>query len=173
MCERVRMILLAGIAAALVAGCETTRRSTSNAGPGTSPAELARRSQILAEPRGDYYIGRRYHIDRTKFWGYLRRPGQQWWDSKLVMMNESRKRTPDRLPEYEYGGGRQHAYDHNYEYRITGRYSGKKVYDPNSNLFLPEFILTGYTLMSAEPGWLFRPNETDNDPSVLPFVPGR
>ncbi len=169
MCERVKNVALACIAVILSAGCGTTGNDF---GGGNSPAEVGRRAQIKAEPVGDYYIGRRYHINRTRFWGYLRRPRQSWRTSKLVVMSERIKRSPDRLPEVDGGAGARFSYDHNYEYRIYGRYSGKEVYDPNSNLFLPEFILTDYQLISAEPGWLLKPNEIFNS-SKLPFVPGR
>lgn len=118
-----------------------------------------RRLEIQNEPRGDYYIGRRYYIERTQFWGYLRRPGQSWDEAKLVLMNENRKLTPDRLAEVPTGDGPAHGFDHNREYKITGHYSGRKLYDPNSDLFLPEFILTGWEVRRESPGWLFNPRE--------------
>jgi hypothetical protein len=119
----------------------------------------ARRLQIAGEARGDWFIGRRYYIERTQFWGYLRRPGQSWDDAKLVMMNESQKRVPDRLPEMPGGDGPAHGYDHNREYRMWGYFTGKKIYDPNSDLFLPEFMLTNWEVKNESPGWLFHPKE--------------
>ncbi len=167
MCTRVWGLVAGGLAALLGTGCVT---SGSGDGFGNSPAELARKAQILAEPQGNYFVGRRYHIDRTRFWGYVRRPRQSWKTSKLVVMNEAYKRVPDRLPELPAGTALRFSYDHNYEYKLYGRYSGRKVYDPNANLFLPEFMLTGYELLDPEPGWLFEPRER-NDPSQLPFLP--
>jgi hypothetical protein len=119
----------------------------------------ARRMAIAAEPRGDYFIGRRFFIERTQFWGYLRRPGQSWDSARLVMMNESRKLTPDRVSEVPTDGGPARGYDHNREYRIYGYFSGQKVYDPNSDLIMPEFVLTNYEVLNESPGWLFNPKE--------------
>ena len=132
----------------------------------------ARNAAIAGEPQGDYFIGRRYYIEHTQFWGYLRRPGQTWDDSKLVVMNENQKLAPDRLPEAPAGDGPAHGYDHNREYKIFGHFSGNRIYDPNSDLFLPEFVLTGYEVRNESPGWLFKPNEKFNGSQLLRAEPG-
>ena len=129
----------------------------------------ARKLQINNEPRGDYFIGRRYYIERTQFWGYLRRPGQSWDSSRLVVINENQKSAPDRLPEMPADGGNAHGYDHNREYRMWGRFTGQTIYDPNSDLFLPEFMLTNYELISPAPGWLFHPKEKSDGKRLLRF----
>ena len=133
----------------------------------SGPLVEARNAQIAAEAPGDYYIGRRFHIDRTHFWGYLRRPRQPWQQARLVVFNERLKRAPDRLPEVPSGDGPSHGFDHNHEYRIWGRYTGRKVYDPNSNLILPEFELHRYQLINSSPGWLFNPRERFNGFQLL------
>ncbi len=122
----------------------------------------ARNASIAAETPGDYYIGRRFRIDRTHFWGYLRKPRQPWAQAKLVVLNERSGRQPDRLPEEPKEGEPGFGFDHNYEYRIWGGYTGRKVYDPNSDLILPEFQITRYELINSKPGWLFKPNERFN-----------
>ncbi|WP_009964415.1 hypothetical protein [Verrucomicrobium spinosum] len=129
----------------------------------------ARKLQINNEPRGDYFIGRRYYIERTQFWGYIRRPGQSWDTSRLVVINENQKSAPDRLPEMPADGGNAHGYDHNREYRMWGRFTGQTIYDPNSDLFLPEFQLTNYELISPAPGWLFHPKEKSDGKRLLRF----
>ncbi|MEZ7957710.1 MAG: hypothetical protein ACJAR1_000782 [Rubritalea sp.] len=121
---------------------------------GTQPDPTIRSARIANEPVGEFYYGRRYYINNTRFWGYLRKPGQPWQSSKLVLMNESSKRVPDRLPENEPSGA-HYGYDQNYEYRISGNYTGRKAYDPNSNLLLPEFRPTSFTLLNKKPGWIF------------------
>lgn len=132
-----------------------------------------RQARINAEPLGDYWIGRRWWTKGTRFWGYVRRPRQPWTDAKLVMMYEGFKRTPDRLPE-EATSGRVHGFDHNYEYRIYGNFSGgAPIYDPNSDMILPEFILRDYELISANPGFLFRPDERYLSTALPPIYPGR
>lgn len=129
----------------------------------------ARRMSIMNEPRGDYFIGRRFAIERTQFWGYVRRPGQSWDSAKLVVINENIRSAPDRLPEMPSDGGLAHGYDHNREYRLWGRFTGQKIYDPNSDLFLPEFVLTNYELINASPGWLFNPKERYDGKRLLRF----
>ncbi len=138
------------------------------AGPGgpSGPLVDARNAQIAAEPMGDYYIGRRFFIERTHFWGYLRRPRQPWQQARLVVMNERVTRTPDRLPELP-NSGPPHGYDHNREYRVWGRYTGRKIYDPNSNLILPEFELHRIEVQNPSPGWLFDPRERFNGSQLL------
>jgi len=142
---------------------------------GLSPAMQAqvdaRNASISAEPPGDYYIGRRFRIDRTHFWGYVRKPRQPWMESKLVIMNERSTRTPDRLPEETSGTGNVYGFDHNQEYRIWGNFTGRRVYDPNSDLFLPEFQLTRWQLINQSPGWLFQPNERFNGNQLLRSEP--
>jgi len=128
-----------------------------------------RRLAILNEPRGDYYIGRRFYIERTQFWGYLRRPGQPWDDAKLVIFNESKKLGPDRVPEVPADDGPAHGFDHNREYKITGHFTGRKIYDPNSDMFLPEFMLTGWEIRNESPGWLFHPKEKQDGQHLLRF----
>ena len=131
-----------------------------------------RSAQIAAEAPGDYYIGRRFHIDRTHFWGYVRKPRQSWDTAKLVVMNERAARTPDRLPEEPRGTGNAFGYDHNAEYRVWGRFTGRRIYDPNSDLAIPEFECTRFQLISPSAGWLFKPNERFNGNQLLRVEPG-
>ncbi len=112
-------------------------------------------SEIKNEPPGNYFIGRRYYKVDYKFWGFVRSPGQPWSTSKLVMMNENQKLAPDR--EKGILGS-----DHGYEYKLYGYYSGDTVYEPASNAFYPEFVLTGYELISTTPApILFEPGSND------------
>jgi len=106
------------------------------------------------ETRGNHWIGRRYFTRHTRFWGYVRSPGQSWDKARLVIFNEKYKHQPDRLPE-TVASERGHGFDHNYEYRLIGRYSGNVIYDPNSDKMLPEFVLRDYELISETPGQLF------------------
>jgi hypothetical protein len=123
------------------------------------PEVVARHELIRAEPPGDYWIGRRVAVERTRFWGYVRRPRQLWEQAQLVVLNEREKLAPDRLPETPGSGGLAFQYDHNREYRMRGYLSGRQVYDPNSDKILPEFVLQGIEEVNARPGWLFHPRE--------------
>lgn len=148
-------------------------------------AKRVRAFNIKSEPIGDYYIGRRHYVDRMRFWGYLRSPRQDWEESELVVMNEKFHSVPDRLPEIseeeeqskdpealQLKKKERFGFDHNYEYKIQGHYSGAKVYDPNSNMVLSEFILIDYELIDVNAGWLFSPREV-YDPKNLPKFRGR
>ncbi len=145
--------------------CGSSSLPSGSGNLGSHPTPQARRQQIDTEARGDFYYGRRYYVPKTRFWGYLRRPGSPWNVSKLVIFNESKKLNPDRLPE-EGPAGARYGFDQNYEYRIRGRYTGRKLYEPNSNQFLPEFQLTGYELLDKDPGWLFSPTDQYNPKSI-------
>ncbi len=184
---RLAPLALVLASAALLASC-TTMPPTGGAASGgplgpvagslppsrlNQPAVKTRNATIAVEPPGDYYIGRRWWTDGTRFWGFLREPGKPWSTARLVIMNESQMKQPDRVPEE--GATQVHGYDHNYEYRIWGNYTGQKVYDPNSNFVIPEFRLSRYELISANPGFLFYPGEKYNPrqlPEVHPPYPG-
>ncbi|WP_411845459.1 hypothetical protein AAFN60_17375 [Roseibacillus persicicus] len=133
------------------------------------PTVEERKAQIATEPRGDFYYGRRYHVHKTRFWGFLRKPGQPWSSAKLVVFNEKMGKQPDRLSEMGPPGQR-YGFDNNYEYRIKGYFTGEKVYEINSNQFLPEFMLTGYEQLDKDPGWLFSPRD-HYDPSRITLTP--
>lgn len=141
-------------------GCQTTDYGSVSPEVARQMIEQ-RRQQIAAEAPGDYFVGRRYYFNRIRAWGYLRRPGEPWSASKLVIFREDRKRQPDRLTERGEGSGR-YGYDHNHEYIIRGSFTGRKVYDPNMNGFLPEFLLTDYQVRDTDPGFLFQPGEFYN-----------
>jgi hypothetical protein len=104
--------------------------------------------KIQEEPLGNYYVGRRYFKNDYKFWGYVRKPREPWTEAKLVMFNEHKQLAPDR----EIG---TLGYDNGYEYKLTGAFSGDTVYEPASNGFYPEFVLTRAQLISSTPGPIF------------------
>jgi len=135
-----------------LAGCETDPQFQ-----GIQSAHMVdMKAAIRNEPPGDYFIGRRYYKVDYKFWGFVRRPGEPWSASKLVMMNEQKKLAPDR----EKG---TLGSDHGYEYKLFGRFSGETVYEPASNGFYPEFVLSGYELRSTNPPPILR-TAAANDP---------
>jgi hypothetical protein len=103
---------------------------------------------IAREPKGNYFIGRRYFKVDYKMWGYLRKPGEPWSDSRLVVFNEDRVLAPDRAVN-AIGS------DNGFEYKILGRFSGEDVYEPASNGFYPEFILEKVELLTKKPGPIF------------------
>jgi hypothetical protein len=164
-------VLLAVLLAVLfLASCGSTG-SYRNFGPPNmgGPSAEARKAQIANEPGGSFFYGRRYYVYKTRFWGYLRKPGQPWSNAKLVIFREDNKHNPDRLPE-DGPLGQRYGFDQNYEYRIEGYYTGETDYEPNSDQFLPEFMLTGYTLVDRNPGWIFHPDD-HYDPIRVTLLP--
>lgn len=126
----------------LVAGCQT--EPTASQG-----AKIQMAQRIAAEPPGDYYVGRRYFKPDFKFWGYVRKPGQPWNTSQLVMLNEKEKLAPDRAA-LKFGS------DNNYEYKLSGSFSGDKVYEPASNRLYPEFVVKDFQIISTNPPPIFK-----------------
>ena len=108
---------------------------------------------------GSEWVGRRYVTRQTRFWGFVKKPNEPWSKARLVIMNERYKQVPDRLQELA-AEGRGQGFDHNYEYRLKGTFSGNEVYDPNSDKVLPEFVLRDYELINKNPEQLFAPNNT-------------
>jgi hypothetical protein len=133
------------------------------------PTVEERSASIANEPTGDFFYGRRYYVEKTRFWGYLRNPRQSASNAKLVIFREDRKYNPDRLPENGPQGAR-YGFDQNFEYRIRGNYTGETAYDPNSNQFLPVFMLSSYEVVNRNPGWLFSPAD-HYDPLRVTLTP--
>ena len=148
------LCLLAFPLSLLLSGCDTPGAA------GERAAQLAQRNAVLAEPPGDYFIGRRYYNPNYKFWGYVRRPGQPWRTAQLVMFNEKQKLAPDR-EENQLGA------DNNYQYRLYGRFTGDTVYEPASNHVYPEFLLTGAEVTDRQPPSIFAPNADLPSTAVL------
>jgi hypothetical protein len=146
------VILLSIIA---LAGCETID---------TAAAGRAAASQsIRNESPGNYFIGRRMYKVDYKVWGWVREPGKPWRTARLVMLNEQRKIAPDRA-QGKLGT------DNDYEYRLTGYFSGETVYEPASNGFYPEFILLGAEVRSTKPLNIYQ-QERQRDPKVRMLQP--
>ena len=136
------LALTIGCAALLLGGCQTTEDQFTQSQAGISQS-------IANEPPGDYFIGRRFYRRNFFFWGYIRQPRQPWSTAKLVMLNEQKMLAPDRQANTP-------GSDNNFEYRLQGYFSGQTVYEPASNSFYPEFVLTGYKLISDHPPEIFR-----------------
>ena len=142
-------------AALFLGGCETVDPD--------APARAAMNAAIANEQPGNYFIGRRMYKKDYKMWGWVRQPGQPWKSAKLVMMNEQVKLAPDR----EAG---KLGSDHNYEYKLSGEFSGQTVYEPASDSFYPEFILKGYEVKSVAPARIYG-TKRQEDPAVRILMP--
>ena len=156
--RRVTQLLLTSTLTGVLffAGCQTVPQ-------GIQQARVEMAQQIAAEPAGDYFIGRRYYKPDYKFWGYVRKPGQPWSTAELVMLNEKQKLAPDR-ERVDFGS------DSNYEYKLYGHFSGDKVYEPASNGVYPEFVLTGYELISTNPPPIFKSQFRGASPTDVRYV---
>jgi len=134
--------VLLPVALIIFSGCQTEPTVSQS-------AKMQMAQRIAAESPGDYYIGRRYFKPDFKFWGYIRKPGQPWSTSQLVMLNEKEKLAPDRAA-LKFGS------DNNYEYKLTGNFSGDKVYEPASNRMYPEFVVKSFEVISTSPPPIFK-----------------
>jgi len=133
---------LALCAVILITGCEAPIVLQSSAD------RQAIFAAIAGEKPGDYFIGRRFYKADYKMWGWVKKPGEPWKQSQLVMFNEQKKLAPDR-ERNDVGS------DNNYEYRLIGHFSGEKVYEPASDSFYPEFVLTATTVISTNPPLIY------------------
>src|ERR1700732_917947 len=144
------VVLTIAAATLLVVGCQTTEDQFTQ-------SQILLNQTIAYEAPGDYFVGRRFYRRNYFFWGYIRQPRQPWSSAKLVMLNEQKMLAPDRQEDTS-------GADSNYEYRLQGFFSGQTVYEPASNSFSPEFVLTGYKLISNHPPQIFRePKAMDPD----------
>ncbi len=144
------VVLAIAAVALLLVGCQTTEDQFTQ-------SQTLLNQTIAGEPPGNYFVGRRFYRKNFFFWGYIRQPRQSWSSAKLVMMNEQKMLAPDRQAN-------KAGSDSNYEYRLQGYFSGQTVYEPASNSFYPEFVLTGYKLISDHPPQIFRePKAMDPD----------
>jgi len=155
LCDFVRRASAVLLGLALV-GCETAPKAP-------DPRRVEMDAAIRAETPGNYYIGRRFYKNDYKMWGWVREPSTPWSTARLVMFNEQTTLAPDRQ-QGKLGT------DNNYEYQLTGRFSGEMVYEPASNRFYPEFVLGGYELKSTAPAMIFS-NPRSIDPAVRLLTP--
>lgn len=148
--RRLPLLFLIASSVLLLAGCQTGQDEFTQ-------AKAALAQSIPNEPPGNYFIGRRFYRKYYFFWGYVRRPRQTWSQAQLVMLNEQRVHAPDRQAD-TIGS------DNGYEYRLEGYFSGDRVYEPASNRIYPEFVLTGYKVISTNPPRIFRDPRATTDP---------
>ena len=141
---QIRHLLAPALAAFLpLSGCVTQEMKDKKA------SRQAMQDAIRQEAPGNYYVGRRYYKVDYKFWGFVRKPGEQWNTAKLVMLNEQGKLAPDR----ELG---KLGSDNNSEYKLYGEFSGQTVYEPASNGFYPEFVLKAYELRTITSATIYK-----------------
>jgi hypothetical protein len=142
------MVILAPLV--LMSSCETVDRE--------APARAAMAAAIRSEQPGNYFVGRRMFKKDYKMWGWVRDPGQPWKTAKLVMLNEQTRLAPDRV-RGTLGD------DNNHEYRLEGRFTGETVYEPASDRFYPEFVLTGFEVLNTKPGPIYL-DKRQEDPEI-------
>lgn len=146
-----RMVVAAALAVVFVlAGCETVDTGASQ--------RQAMQQAIRNEPPGNYFVGRRMYKRDYKVWGWVREPGKPWKSARLVMLNEQQLLAPDRARD-DIGS------DNGHEYRLTGRFTGEQVYEPASDGFYPEFLVTGFQVLSTNPPNIYK-QARQNDPKV-------
>jgi|GEM_PF-408110 len=138
-----------------LSGCETMDTG--------AESRAAMNAAIQTEQPGNYFIGRRMYKKDYKVWGWIREPGKPWKTARLVMLNEQQKLAPDREQN-------RLGYDNNYEYRLMGGFSGATVYEPASDGFYPEFVLTGHEIRSTSPANIYQ-QKRQSEPAVRLLQP--
>lgn len=149
--RHLQSFLLVAVCSLFLQGCETLQSDV-------DARRAALNEAIRNEAPGSYFIGRRMYKTVYKVWGWVRRPGEPWSEAKLVMINEQKKLLPDRV-QNNIGS------DNDFEYRLEGYFSGDTVYEPASNGFYPEFVLTGYEIRSTSPPLIYK-EQRQTDPNV-------
>ncbi len=152
----VRHLAALALLVATLTGCQTID-------PQVAARREAMRAAIAAEPAGDYFVARRFYKRDYKIWGWVRQPRQPWSTAKLVMLNESKMLAPDRVRN-DIGS------DNGFEYILKGRFSGDTIYEPSSNRFFPEFVLTGADIRTTDPVSIFS-DPRSTDPTVRLLSP--
>ncbi|MGH8048168.1 MAG: hypothetical protein ACREKL_13080 [Chthoniobacterales bacterium] len=147
--------LLLACGAVTFTGCQTWSEDNAQ--------REAMNQAILQEQPGNYFIARRFYKQDYKIWGWVRSPGQPWSTAQLVMLNEQKMLAPDRARN-------DIGFDNNYEYRLSGYFSGDKIYEPASDTVYPEFVLTGAEVRSIDPPLIFK-DRRSIDPKVRLLVP--
>ncbi|MEI6338991.1 MAG: hypothetical protein WCQ57_10470 [Verrucomicrobiota bacterium] len=142
--------LAAALCGIVLAGCETVDTGASS--------RASMNAAIQAEPAGSYFVGRRMYKKDYKMWGWVREPGKPWKTARLVLFNEQQKLAPDR-EQNKIGT------DHNYEYKLTGSFSGETIYEPASDSFYPEFVFLGGEVTAISPPNIYQ-QKRQNEPSV-------
>lgn len=140
----------------LLTGCETIRQQS-------SLDRSSIKAALAQELPGSYHIGRRFYKVDYHMWGWVKEPGEPWKKSQLVMLNEQKKLSPDRINNHI-------GADNNYEYKLEGYYSGEKIYEPASDSFYPEFVLINATVISTNPPLIF-PDTRWLDPQIRLLEP--
>jgi len=146
------LVVIGGLA---LTGCETVDSD--------GPARAAMNEAIRMEPPGNYFVARRMYKQDYKVWGWVREPGKPWSTAKLVMLNEQKKLAPDREAN-------RIGYDNNFEYKLSGYFSGDTVYEPASDGFYPEFVLTGVEIKNTAPANIYK-YKRQGEPSVRILQP--
>ncbi|MDX2225759.1 MAG: hypothetical protein SFY92_01465 [Verrucomicrobiae bacterium] len=106
-----------------------------------SPEKTAESSP--AAPTPEIFVGRRAYEEKFMYWGYVKREGEDWGKNTRLVVFRPEVPIPDQK---EGPRGR----DNNYEYKITGYFSGQKAYEPKSDLLMDVFVLQGYEVISTE-----------------------
>ena len=86
-----------------------------------------------------HFIGHRYFKAKSGAWGWVKRPEETWAQARWVAIKETPRQytVPDR-------GMENPEADHDFEYRLLGRFAGYGVYDPHWDEVVDVFIIEGY-----------------------------
>jgi hypothetical protein len=78
------------------------------------------------------------------------------------------QRTDQARPDREAG---KLGEDNNFEYRLNGRFTGDTIYEPASDRFYPEFLLTGYEVINRQPVGIYLSKSQENPDMRIIMAP--
>ncbi len=97
----------------------------------------------VAPAQKDYFIGHRYYNADECGWGWIKKPNEPWSAARWTALKESPfSGSPQTVAPSRSLGSK--GADHNFEYKLYGRYADYMAYDPHQNELLPVFIIEGY-----------------------------
>ncbi|MFQ3669913.1 MAG: hypothetical protein SNJ84_00485 [Verrucomicrobiia bacterium] len=91
---------------------------------------------------GEFFVGHRAVHAKYTGWGWIRRPNEPWARARWAMLMER----PGEMPA-PHRFLPQPGDDHAVEYRLFGRFSETKGYEPYFDILVDVFVLEGFEVI--------------------------
>ncbi|MEO0453163.1 MAG: hypothetical protein AAFY98_03375 [Verrucomicrobiota bacterium] len=125
--------------------------------------------QTFGDTTGQAYLGHRSVVDRYAGWGWIKKEDSVWKRAQWAVIEEIPRKMP--IPGRFLGNPNQ---DDNYQYKLYGEWANYKAYEPNYDVYVPVFQLTGFELIGkrSKPGGLRPPRGTSMSGRTSAFSGG-
>ncbi|MFH1067592.1 MAG: hypothetical protein V1746_06790 [bacterium] len=118
----------------------TSEKSDTPSKPSAPPSKYG-------DASGKAWIGQRVVAERYAGWGWIKEDGQNWRNSKWIMLEEQ----PGKINAPQRFYSNREA-SHNMQFRLYGEFASYKGYEPNADALVPVFVLKGFeTIGQGEP----------------------